>query len=197
LPSNVAIRHEPLPWLLTYDLTFCWPRLASLNGYALALAGRHEDGIALMEGALQASMAMRYGQEEALRRVRASEGYLLSGRIHEARDTAFGAVEFAEQHGQHGHGAWAHRVLGDIARLHPLLLVASAEHHYREALRRADERGMRPLIAHCHLGLGKMHLPAASREQGVEHLTTAMTMYREMGMTYWLAQVEAELRQLG
>jgi hypothetical protein len=30
-----------------------------------------------------------------------------------------------------------------------------------------------------------------------EHLTTAVAMYREMGMTYWLEQAEAELRQLG
>jgi hypothetical protein len=32
------------------------------------------------------------------------------------------------------------------------------------------------------------------REQAQEHLTTATTMYREMGMTYWLEQAETELR---
>jgi len=32
------------------------------------------------------------------------------------------------------------------------------------------------------------------REQAQEHLTTATTMYREMGMTYWLEQAEAETR---
>jgi uncharacterized protein HemY len=56
---------------------------------------------------------------------------------------------------------------------------------------------MRPYVAHCHLGLGKLHRRAGDREQAQEYLTTAMTMYREMRMTYWLAQVEAELRQLG
>jgi hypothetical protein len=36
----------------------------------------------------------------------------------------------------------------------------------------------------------------ASRRR--EHLTTATTMYREMGMTYWLekAEAEAEMRSL-
>jgi hypothetical protein len=38
---------------------------------------------------------------------------------------------------------------------------------------------------------------AGDRERAQEYLTTATTVYREMGMTYWLAQVEAELRQLG
>jgi hypothetical protein len=58
---------------------------------------------------------------------------------------------------------------------------------------------LRPLVAHCHFGLGKLRRRAGDREQAQEYLTTAMTMYREMGMTYWLAQVEAEaeLRQLG
>ncbi len=62
---------------------------------------------------------------------------------------------------------------------------------------RCPEPGMRPLIAHCHLGLGKLHRRTDRREQAQEHLTTATTMYREMGMTYWLEKVEAEVRELG
>ena len=33
------------------------------------------------------------------------------------------------------------------------------------------------------------------REQAQEHLATATTMYREMGMTYWREQAEAEFGQ--
>jgi hypothetical protein len=55
---------------------------------------------------------------------------------------------------------------------------------------------MRPLVAHCRLGLGKFHLSRTDRRQAQEHLTTAMAMYREMGMTYWLERAEAELNQL-
>ena len=40
---------------------------------------------------------------------------------------------------------------------------------------------MRPLVAHCHLGLGKLYRRTGKREQAQEHLTTATTMYREMG----------------
>jgi hypothetical protein len=63
-----------------------------------------------------------------------------------------------------------------------------------EAMARAEELGMRPLVAHCHLGLGKLYNRTDKREQAREHLTTAMTMYREMGMTYWLEKAEAELK---
>jgi hypothetical protein len=32
-------------------------------------------------------------------------------------------------------------------------------------------------------------------QQAQEHLTTATTMYREMGMTYWLEQAAAALKE--
>ena len=32
------------------------------------------------------------------------------------------------------------------------------------------------------------------RDLAQEHLTTAMSLYREMGMTYWLEKAEAELK---
>jgi hypothetical protein len=64
------------------------------------------------------------------------------------------------------------------------------------ALALAEPRGMRPLIAHCHLGLGKLYRRTGKREQVHEHLTTAATMYRETDMTYWLEKAEAELAQL-
>jgi sugar phosphate isomerase/epimerase len=68
--------------------------------------------------------------------------------------------------------------------------------HYREAMALASELGMRPLIAHCHLGLGKHYQRTDKREQAQEHLSTATTMYGDMGMTYWLEKAEVELGTL-
>ena len=56
--------------------------------------------------------------------------------------------------------------------------------------------GMRPLVAHCHLGLGKLYRRSGQREQAQEHLTTATMMYREMRMTYWLERAEGEFQAL-
>jgi len=53
------------------------------------------------------------------------------------------------------------------------------------------------LIAHCHLGLGKLYRRTDKREQAQEHLSTATTMYREMGMMYWLEKADAEMMELG
>ncbi len=54
----------------------------------------------------------------------------------------------------------------------------------------ASELNMRPLVAHCHLGLGRLYRRTGKREQAQEHLTTATAMYGEMGMTYWLEKLE-------
>ena len=67
-----------------------------------------------------------------------------------------------------------------------------AEGHYREAMRLGVALGMRPLQAHCHLGLGKLYRRTGKRDQAQEHLTTATAMYREMGMRFWLAQSERD-----
>ena len=55
---------------------------------------------------------------------------------------------------------------------------------------------MRPLVAHSHLGLGKLYRRTGKDDQAREHLTAATTMYREMGMTYWLDRAEAEMAEL-
>jgi hypothetical protein len=88
------------------------------------------------------------------------------------------------------------RLLGEIHAHRDPPDVERAEAAYVEAMARAEPRGMRPLVAHCHLGLGKLYRRTAKREQAQEHLTTATTMYREMGMTYWLEKAEAEMKEL-
>jgi tetratricopeptide (TPR) repeat protein len=113
---------------------------------------------------------------------------LLLGRLDEAQRLASRAVEFSPSH--HGFAAQALCLLGDIAT-HPERFDAeSGELHYRKALALAEPRGMRLLAAHCHLGLGKMFRRSGQSERASELLTTAATMYRAMGVPFWLAQAE-------
>ena len=94
---------------------------------------------------------------------------------------------------ERGNEAWVLRLLGEIAAQADPPDLEAAEEHYRQALALADELGMRPLVAHCHLGLGKLYRRTGDRAKAQEHLTTAATMYREMGMSFWLEKAEAEL----
>ena len=55
---------------------------------------------------------------------------------------------------------------------------------------------MRPLQAHCHLGLGTLFATAGRAEQARAELSTALAMYQAMAMTFWLPQTEAALAQV-
>ena len=76
----------------------------------------------------------------------------------------------------------------------PVRDAGRAEAHYGQALALAEPRGMRPLIARCHPGLGTLYRGTGKSDQARERLITATTMYREMDMLFWLQQAEAELR---
>jgi tetratricopeptide (TPR) repeat protein len=93
--------------------------------------------------------------------------------------------------------AHALHLLGDIATHPDRFDAETGKAHYRQALALAEPRGMRPLVAHCHLGLGRLYQRTGEREQAREHLTTATTMYREMDMRFWFDEAEAELAALG
>ena len=87
-------------------------------------------------------------------------------------------------------------MLGDIAT-HPDRFDAErGEANYRQALALAEPRGMRSLVAHCHLGLAKLSRRTGKRREAQEHLTTATTMYREMDMPFYLEQANAEMSAL-
>ena len=96
------------------------------------------------------------------------------------------ALKYSPSHP--GFAAHALHLLGDVAT-HPERFDANnGESHYRGALALAEPRGMRPLVAHCHLGLGKLYRRMGQSERAREHLRTAATMYREMDMLFWLEQ---------
>jgi hypothetical protein len=57
----------------------------------------------------------------------------------------------------------------------------------------AEDLGMRPLQAHCRLGLGMLYRKMYKREYAHAELFTAIELYRTMYMTFWLPQAEAAL----
>ena len=117
---------------------------------------------------------------------------LLLGRLDEAKRLGDLAVESSSRlPGFAAHALNLH-LLADIATHRDLFDAEMGEAHYRQALTLAEPRGMRPLVAHCHLGLGKLYRRTGKHEQGQEHLVTAATMYREMDMAFWLEQADGE-----
>jgi tetratricopeptide (TPR) repeat protein len=109
---------------------------------------------------------------------------LLLGRLDDAERLGDCSIQSTRR--QPGFKAHALRLLGDIA-MHPGRFDAeSAVAHYQEALTLAEQLGNRPLVAHCHLGLGNVYRRTGKPEQAHDNLSNAVAMYRDMDMGFWL-----------
>ena len=180
----------------TWDLHVIVPMTAAVLGLAYALCGRVTEALPLLEeGDTQGPRVRIFDTSTATTAL--GTGYLLAGRMDEAGEIASRAAELAAERGFRGSQARSSYLLGEISARHDPPEAARAEDLYRRALGLADELGMRPLVADCHLGLGTLYRRTGERRQAQEHLSTAIEMYREMDIGFWLAQAEAELEMLG
>jgi tetratricopeptide (TPR) repeat protein len=158
--------------------------------------GRHAEALTLIaEGIVQWGTTGRVANSSRPRWLLAA-AHLLGRRPDDARRAVEEALELAQRHGERGNEAEALRILGECALADARPDLTTARRPFEQALALAEELGMRPLIAHCHLGLGKLYRLTGKREQAQEHLSTAMTMYREMDMRFWLEKAEAEMGEL-
>jgi tetratricopeptide (TPR) repeat protein len=172
------------------------PVMAVTLGAAYILGGRVADAVPLFTQALEQATAMEWAGYETHCRLLLGEAHLLADRLEEAHALAEGALALAREHQERGNQAYALRLLGDIAAQRELPEAKQAEAHYRQALALAQDLGMRPLMAHCHLSLGTLYVKTGQRQQARTELSTAIELYRDMGMTFWLPQAEAALVQV-
>jgi class 3 adenylate cyclase/tetratricopeptide (TPR) repeat protein len=163
---------------------------AATLGAAYTLSGRTTEAIARLEEALAAGEST--GALDTYTVIALGQAYLSARRLEDASRCARRALDICQRDGE----ADALLLLGDVAAGREPPASSEAVAHYHQALAIAAELGMRPLVAQCHLGLGKLYRRTGKRDQAHEHLTTATTMYREMDMRFWLEQAEAEMREL-
>jgi tetratricopeptide (TPR) repeat protein len=173
------------------------PFVASALGQARVLAGRLEDGLPLLVEGVAEADAVPMMSDQALRMARFSEGCLLAGRRDEAATRAAHALDLSCRYGERGNEAYTLRLFGEIAAAAEPPEVEQAESHYRQALALADELGMRPLAAHCRLGLGTLYQKVGRADAAQTELSMAAELYRAMEMTFWLAKAEAALAGVG
>jgi tetratricopeptide (TPR) repeat protein len=154
------------------------------------------EALPLLEQAIEQAIATKFMGLQARRVAWSSEAYLLTGRRDEALRLAQRALELAGLHKERGHETWALRLLGEIASQGSPPEVESATASYRQAMALAEEFGMHPLLAHCHLGGGMLYARIDHREGARTHLSKALALYCTLEMTFWLPQVEGVLVQM-
>jgi tetratricopeptide (TPR) repeat protein len=189
LERALAICHEA-------DLPAYFPRIGAALGEAYTLAGRLVDAVAVLTQAMEQTTTMEAVAYQALCRLPLGEAHLRAGCLEEAHALAERALAHARQYQERSHEAYALRLLGDIAARRQSPEAEPGEVDYRQALALAEGLGMRPLVAHCHRGLGTLSAKLGQQEQARVQLSTALRLYQTMGMTYWLPQAEAVLVQV-
>jgi len=172
------------------------PQTVAVLGSAYALQGRLAEGRTLLEEAISESSRTGGLQGQAYRVAWLSEVCRLAGRGEEAWQHARQALGLARQLKERGNEALALHQLGAVQAHADPPDAAQAEAYYQQALALANELGMRPLVAHCHLGLGTLYATTGQRQQARAALTVAIDLYRAMDMTFWLPQAEAALAQV-
>ncbi len=191
-PAAMPVLEQGLQVCYTFGFTaLVFHGIAASLGAAYALANRTAEAMPLLRKVADQSASMKLISDHLLGAIPLGEVWLSAGRRGDAAQVGKQSLDLARRHKQRGHEVYALRLLGEVAARRDPADVQEAEAHYRGAI----GLGMRPLAAHCRLGLGRLSRRTGQLEQAHEHLIIATTMYREMDMRFWLEQAEAELRR--
>jgi tetratricopeptide (TPR) repeat protein len=192
LPRAISVLERALTDCRNADISLFLSSIAANLGLAYAMSGRTDEALSLLEQAVgqQSSSGQRGGSPDMLT---LGESYLLADRLVDAVQLAEYALTLSRDRKERGFQAWALRLLGELSAHPDSLDIEPAETHYHQALALAIDLGMRPLQAHCHRGLGALYRQTGQAEQARAELTTAIEMYRNMEMRFWLPETQATL----
>jgi tetratricopeptide (TPR) repeat protein len=196
LPRALPLLERAVGICREADIPLFFPWMAAALGAAYTLGGCVTDAVPLLTQAMEQTIALGMAGFQVFCSLPLGEAHLQAGRMEEAHALAERTLALARQHQERGNQAYALRLLGDIAARREPSESEQAEAYYRQAQALAGELGMRPLLAHCHLGLGTLYGRLGRVESARAVLTAAIELYRAMNMTFWLPQAEAAVVQV-
>jgi hypothetical protein len=120
----------------------------------------------------------------------------LADRGDDALTYAQHALDLSREQHEQGHESWTLRLFGEITSRGQPLEAEPGEPFYRRGLALAEALGMRPLVAHCHFGLGRLYGQTSRGTPARAALAAAIELYRAMDITFWLSQAETMLAQV-
>jgi tetratricopeptide (TPR) repeat protein len=172
---------------------FVYPYTAGSLGYAYLLANEPMRALTVLEeGTKPGNLEGAVWTCHPLTVL--ADTYRAVGEIALASETVSNALWIADEGEEQGFEAWAMLVMARIKAEAGRL--EEAEECYRRALEHASNLSMRPLVAHCHGGLGHVYLKTKNREEAHYELASATELYRSMGMGFWLPQAESALAEI-
>jgi tetratricopeptide (TPR) repeat protein len=179
----ISVLERALRVIHTLRIPLFFTGTAGFLGAALTLAGRAEEALPLLTEALARGQGSRGRTLVFL-----GEAELALGRAEEARRAGEEALNFARAGGLRGFEAYALRLLGEVAARSGPGVEGDSTALFQKLIDLAGQLGMQPLVAHGHLGLGR--LGARPR---VRDLREAARLFRDMDMPLWHERAAREL----
>jgi tetratricopeptide (TPR) repeat protein len=156
-----------------------WARpTAAMLGRAHSLAGNATDGRRLLESAVKGG---ENNVGVAAWHTYLAESCLLGGDLDAAEAVIGPALALAEKRRERGFLGLALRVAGEIARRRGRFDLA--RERYEDAIVLGKEREMRPLLAHCELGLAEVCRGLHDVVGVDKHLAAARLLFVDMGLS--------------
>ena len=168
--------------------------VASDLGPALALSGRVDEGLALLEEAAAQSAGLNVRPTHAWNVTMLAEVCALAGRRAEATVHLERGLGMARAHKQRWLEAEALRIQGQIRAFETPRDPEGALAAFEEAVAIARDMELRPLLGRCQLAVGRALGRAGEREAARGRLEEAAALFRAMDMRFWLDRAESALQ---
>jgi tetratricopeptide (TPR) repeat protein len=175
------------------DVLSAFSFTAGCLGHAQSLLGHPDDALPIAGEAVRPQKVSFSIVPSAYPLTALAEAYRLKGDTKKAIQNAEEALSIFRQNGERGFGAWALYYMAKIQSDGGPEQIDQTLQSYRQAKEQATELGMRPLLAHCHMGLGEAYVKTGLSEEARPELLAAIELYRCMDMAFWLPKAESAL----
>jgi tetratricopeptide (TPR) repeat protein len=126
-----------------------------------------------------------------------SVAYFEENDLEKARDQVDLALRFAMENNQRHIPSISKIILGALLFKTSPNQMEAAEQRMLEGISLADQLRLRPFSAQGYLKLGEVYAESDRKQEALENLKKAESMFQGMGMDYWLSRAQEALKKLG
>lgn len=179
-----------------HQLDFLFPMTAAELGWTLAKNGEADEAVSLLSVVDNEARGMGSSFFESLTGSFLAKAYMTKGLFEEGIRRGERALGIAVKHEYRWLEALARRVLGCAYFEQSPPDIETARKMLEQSKAICERHELKPDLAHCHLGLGRLFAGTGDKDQAQAHLRTAITLFEGMEMNRFVKESRAALSQL-
>ncbi len=165
-------------------------------GHAYNLTNRESEAAPMLERAWDMAESGGFMHFGVVCLMHLADAYSLMAQNEKASDSIDRALSVTRDGGFRAREAWALYMRAKMHGRLPETDNLATELAHQAALVLADQLGMRPLAAHCHLEMARLYQLMDRDSEANAELSQATELYRQMDMQFYLRQTEDGLKAI-